>query len=161
MGILGRLIKPFTKRMRAREALKYVKGDSILDIGCGDGFFLSKVKCEKKVGIDKIHGQVIDKKLDFPSKSFDTVSMLAVIEHLEHDKEIINECYRVLKDGGRLIITTPLVKAEKFIKHYDPDTGHVKNYDYDSLKKLLCKFKIMEYHKFDLGMNQIVVCSKI
>lgn len=147
-------MKFITKRIRAQKALGYVKGSSILDIGCGDGHFLSRAK----LGLDRINGQEINKTLNFPSNSFDTVSLLAVIEHLEHDKEIIKEIHRILKPNGRIIITTPLKKSEKLMKLYcKTPEDHKRYYDEDSLFKLLKGFRVIDYKKFELGMNQIIV----
>ena len=42
----------------------------------------------------------------FQAKSFDAVSLNGVIEHLEHPKEVLKECYRVLRPGGYLFFST-------------------------------------------------------
>lgn len=49
------------------------------------------------------------KPFPFPDKSFDCIFSEHMIEHitLDEGKFMINECYRVLKPGGRLRITTP------------------------------------------------------
>ena len=48
-------------------------------------------------------------KIPFKSKYFDSISLLEIIEHLsDRDiSKILNESYRVLKENGKLFITTP------------------------------------------------------
>ena len=46
-------------------------------------------------------------KLDFPNNFFDIVFQNEVLEHVQDDKKTIEECARVLKPGGKLIIFTP------------------------------------------------------
>ena len=106
---LGKIFIPLTRYLRARQGLSAVKGtDSHLDMGCGDCYFLLHSPCAKRIGLDMRFDDDLNKGgLDFPDASFDNVSMIAVIEHLEEPKRIIKEVARVLKPGGRFIVTTP------------------------------------------------------
>jgi 2-polyprenyl-3-methyl-5-hydroxy-6-metoxy-1,4-benzoquinol methylase len=94
----------------------------ILDIGCGyypQNLVSLEGKIRKGVGIDlDIPGTStsnkisfvkykIERSLPFPDGEFDCVTILAVLEHLEFPKEIIKECYRILKPGGKIIVTVP------------------------------------------------------
>jgi SAM-dependent methyltransferase len=45
--------------------------------------------------------------LPFPRESVDVVANLQVIEHLWEQERFLAECLRVLRPGGRLLITTP------------------------------------------------------
>ena len=48
-----------------------------------------------------------NKELPFPNASFDIVYSVEVIEHLRCPYDFLNECYRILKPNGSLIISTP------------------------------------------------------
>ncbi len=105
-------------------ALPYVKGD-LLELGCGEGRgveLLAPVAKSYKA-LDKIQ-EVIDKlsakypKIEFiqgnipplpaaMSDSFDTVVSFQVIEHIKDDEAFLKEIFRVLKPGGKAIISTP------------------------------------------------------
>lgn len=45
--------------------------------------------------------------LAFKDNTFDIVIMIEVLEHVIDDERVINEIYRVLKPGGKLIVTAP------------------------------------------------------
>jgi ubiquinone/menaquinone biosynthesis C-methylase UbiE len=98
----------------------------ILDVGCGEGYFL---KCiEKWFPNAEIYGLDIDDnklylasgrlnsaklkkydahKLPFPDDSFDIVSAIQILEHLETPELLLREANRILRNGGILIIATP------------------------------------------------------
>lgn len=63
--------------------------------------------------------------LPFKDNSFDKIVMIEVIEHIEKDNLAISELARVLKQNGRLFLTTPngneVKKTSPFhLRHYTP-----------------------------------------
>jgi SAM-dependent methyltransferase len=97
-----------------------------LDVGCGDGTFtliLKKaLKAEKTVGIEisaeavevleekgiKAYQLDIDEQFfPFDDDSFDFVYCGEIIEHVFNPDHLLVEVRRVLKRGGKCIITTP------------------------------------------------------
>lgn len=163
-AIVGQLVMPWTKRFRAWKALRYMPiGERHLDIGCGDGYLLSKSPCKEKIGIDRKLGNTVTKELEFKNAYFDYVTMLAVIEHFDYPREILSECARVLKPSGKLIMTTPLQTAEKWIRLYvrGIQEDHKNYFDLQTMKEFLKPhFKVIHYQKFLFGMNQLFVCGK-
>lgn len=103
--------------------LDNVKRGKLLEIGCGSGKFLYKMKAQgwEVEGIDfdlqavQIANQKYEinakaKKLEemnYSSNLFDAITMNHVIEHVPDPAFIFQECYRILKKGGSLIVTTP------------------------------------------------------
>lgn len=58
----------------------------------------------------------IDKKLDFPSESFDNLTVINGLEHLWSNQDILNECFRLLKKGGVLQIVVPTWAGKPFLE---------------------------------------------
>ena len=95
----------------------------ILDIGCGDGVFAAQffehqldegmdldpkqVERAAKTGKYKIVRVADAKKLPYPDNSFNTVFSNCVFEHIPGIESVLKEVNRVLRPGGRLIITVP------------------------------------------------------
>ncbi len=164
--LLGKLILPITKRIRAYHVLKFIQAKPVhLDIGCGeDKYLLSKSPCENKIGFDEKIGTKIEDFICLESESADYITMLAVIEHLEYPREVIKDCARVLKNDGLLIITTPKKNSEFLIKFYFKNIveDHKSYFSLCSMKHLLeGYFEIIRYQKFELRFNQLFVCKKI
>jgi SAM-dependent methyltransferase len=112
-----RLLKPY---VISRDL---IRGD-LLEVGCGEGrgIDLMLPHIASYSAIDKIEGAVLDlqKKypqskfvsghlppLPYPGNSFDTVVSFQVIEHIENDLLFLQEIHRVLRPGGKALITTP------------------------------------------------------
>lgn len=110
-------------------ALNPRDGDKIIDVGCGDGFYLHLLSnldlklnltgadfdvralgsakrnlAGKKIRLLK--GDLMS-KLPFENNSFDKAIMSEVAEHLPEDVKGLKEVYRVLKPGGIACITVP------------------------------------------------------
>lgn len=117
-------------KRRARrivEGLEFKDGDRVLEIGCGNGYYLSLLnRLGMKlnlVGIDNVQMALDDakkfisdskvkliyadaSKLPFPNNTFDKIVMSEVIEHVQNERVTLHEAYRVLKLGGVLTLTT-------------------------------------------------------
>ncbi len=110
-----------------------------LDIGCGTGEFLSILAATTQLncqGVDPHHGYLQQVKqaypdlvvsyvhikgpLPFPDKSFNSVSMLDVLEHCPNEDNILHEVQRVLQPDGLLVLTVP---AQHFFSWLDPDNA--------------------------------------
>lgn len=118
------ILEPLLRRMRIRRVLPYVKhypNCSLLDIGCGwEARLLKELEPHvgRGVGIDfkapdlktdrlETISAVLGTELPFPEQSFDLITMLAVLEHLQHPEAILKEIKRLLRPGGGLLLTVP------------------------------------------------------
>src|SRR3989475_1298038 len=109
-------------------------GSKILDVGCGAGVFtveliqhgydvwgidlseaMIKYVCETS-GIQRFRVGDIE-NLEFADNTFDAVTCLGVIEYLDRDEAALREIWRVLKPGGKAVISTP--NATCFFYHTD------------------------------------------
>lgn len=160
---------------------KYLKpGTKILEGGCGIGQVVFNLQSwgYKAYGVDfaeqtiqtvknlvpnlKLTVQDV-RKLDFPDHFFDGYWSLGVIEHFyEGYDEITNEMARVLKPGGYLFLTFPVMSPLRKLKarlHLYPKLDVTMNtqhfYEFmlnpDSVKKNLKRlgFTLMKSHPYD------------
>ncbi len=73
--------------------------------------------------------------LPFADGSFDVVALLDTVEHIADEFGVINECSRVLKPGGKLIVTVP---AFMWLWSYNDDiNNHERRYTVDELRQKL------------------------
>jgi len=106
---------------------KYINGTSFLDIGCGEGFFLSTAAsagystkgieisqdavayAKREFGLD-IEARAFE-ELQLPENYFDVVTLWQVLEHLPRPLDILNEAHRILKPGGLIAASTPNIEG--------------------------------------------------
>jgi SAM-dependent methyltransferase len=85
----------------------------ILDVGCGNKPYADLFRGYNYKGIDcttvNSSPDIIGEATNIPveSNTVDIVFSTQVIEHISEPKDMIKECYRVLKPGGFLILTGP------------------------------------------------------
>lgn len=118
-------------RRRARlvlESLQLTPATKVLDVGSGRGFYLQSIlELSPKTavfGIDKnpsyvaIASRLLAKtnakisegdatNLPFTKGSMDVVICSELLEHVPDDVQVLHEIFRVLKPGGRAILTVP------------------------------------------------------
>lgn len=195
--------KGFERRLKMVSTNLDLNKKKILDLGCGEGVWLSQFarfsNSENVFGseIDAVSVEDLKNKIDknklnlkkeniincsgenlkFPDKFFDVVFQNEVLEHVEDDQKTINECLRVLRENGFLVLFTPN-KMWPFEQHgiflfgkyfwgniplvpYLPKfvqkklTPHVKNYSDRDLKLLINKAKVKGYY-FDIVLHRHV-----
>ena len=92
-----------------------LSGETVLDVGCHDGFLLSTIDANKKVGIDlncvEKYSNIHYIKSDFLTHNFndkfDRVFALDVIEHVRDDEKFILKIEEILDVKGIAILSTP------------------------------------------------------
>lgn len=109
-------------RFYARLAKKYCKKGSVLEYGCGSGFFIQKFQPPlfKQFAHDiseyalsqtaKNNPDVTivkNTKKEIQDKSIDMVAALHLLEHIPQPADVIREFHRMLKDDGVLFVTMP------------------------------------------------------
>ncbi len=125
--------------LRVAEAVIWQKQkfeSPILDIGCGDASmakFMYKDIKRIDVGVDINKDSVLGAKksgfyqqvrladatkMPFKAKKFKTVISNCTFEHIENDRQAVKEAGRVLKKGGKLMLTVPSKRYEKAMKRY-------------------------------------------
>jgi 2-polyprenyl-3-methyl-5-hydroxy-6-metoxy-1,4-benzoquinol methylase len=104
----------------------FIKGGVLLDVGCGNGRYLSTMqslgwsvqgvelsenglKVCHEAGLNVHHGDLSSAK--FADESFDVITVRHVIEHVPDSHTFIAELFRVLKPDGKLLIETPNSEA--------------------------------------------------
>src|SRR3989344_84436 len=131
---------------------KYSKpGSKIFDFGCGSGYLVGELQ---KMGHDA-HGMDFEKeaidygtnsgiknltlgkgdKLEYANKNFDLLTAFDVLEHIENEKPVIEELVRILKPGGKMIISVPAYQWLWGVQ--DEVSHHFRRYTAGSLLKVL------------------------
>lgn len=152
-------VKHFERYRFAAEKLSRFRVENVLDIACGSGYgsWIIAGKGIEVLGMD-IETEVIEygnrtykndfveykagdaANIELEDKVFDAVVSFETIEHIDNPAKAIEECRRVLKDGGYYIFSIP-------INH--PDTVyHKKIYSVDDAKSLIESFEWKEIKYF-------------
>lgn len=155
-------LETFLAKRRAEEANRLIseklRSGRILDIGCGSyPYFLLNTKFNEKFGLDpslkltKISDKSLNlktfdvskNKLPFKDNFFNTVTMLAVFEHIDENKiyYVLNEIKRVLKKNGLFLITTPAPWSDKLL-HQMSKVGLISSEEIHEHKTHYSKQKI-------------------
>ncbi len=176
---------------RYKFASDYTQG-RVLDIACGVGYgseilLAMGEKIKKIIGVDidqeainyaREHynypwnqflvGDILDKDLINRLGEFDTIVSFETVEHIKEDYQFVNNLKRLLKDEGRLIISTPFGRGR--------DKGcanpyHYRQYIEEEFKELLTPFsKVKMFYQRDTRIEyskrdykyylMVAVCQK-
>ncbi|MFA5136539.1 MAG: class I SAM-dependent methyltransferase [Patescibacteria group bacterium] len=176
--------------MRVQRAIPYVgKNDVVLDFGCGhQAYLLDHIKhtIKKGIGLDydaeprKIGKNIeirkfnFKGKLPFLDKTFDTVFLLAVIEHIEitQTPKLFRECCRILTPHGKIVLTTPTPFGKTILEFLAFKLGiiskkeiadHKKYYSRKDVENMAKNYglKIDTYQTFQLGGNSLYILKKL
>jgi 2-polyprenyl-6-hydroxyphenyl methylase/3-demethylubiquinone-9 3-methyltransferase len=140
---------------------------TIVDIGCGNGYATSLLAGlgHSVIGVDASPSGIEIARAAYPGVRFEVCSVydealdetaggpaecvvsLEVVEHLFHPKRLFEQSYRLLRPGGRLIVSTPYhgyLKnlALSFVNGWDRhfsvewDGGHIKFFSKTTLARM-------------------------
>jgi 2-polyprenyl-3-methyl-5-hydroxy-6-metoxy-1,4-benzoquinol methylase len=164
---LPRDLPPFAFELRRDFLLSRVHpGERVLDVGCGEGAFCAQLAAAGALplGVEVAEAALERARRRHPDLSFervephgpwpledsafDVVWASEVIEHVADTARWLSEVRRVLRPGGRLLLTTPshgrlrrtLVALARFEAHFDPVGQHLRFYSRRSLTALLDDF---------------------
>ena len=152
-------------------------GQSVLDLGCGDGSFSAELLSAgaEVTGVDvadeairraKVRAPAADllklddrQPLPFGDDQFDLVWCGETLEHLVDPGAMIAEARRVLKDGGLFLVTTPnqarlrvafeALAGRPLEDRLDPRSDHLRFFTARTLKLMIS----------DAGFHQVFVNS--
>jgi 2-polyprenyl-3-methyl-5-hydroxy-6-metoxy-1,4-benzoquinol methylase len=175
----------FLRDARIARARPFVRaGATVLDIGCADGEMFRKWRGHigRSVGIEPTlteHVVTADYELlpgrfpeQMPSqKSFDVITMLAVLEHIPLDQQarLADACWKLLEPGGRVIITVPSPRVDDILHmllklHLIAGMSAHEHYGFqpaDTLKVFAPpRFTVRKKGRFQLGLNNLFVFDK-
>lgn len=128
-GLLSTVGDMALKRRARRiiEELELKDNDKILEVGCGNGYYLNLLNklsfnltligidndalalrdARKIIRDNRVKLELADAiRLPFEDNVFDKVVISEVIEHIEEEQKVLSEIYRVIKPRGVMVLTT-------------------------------------------------------
>jgi SAM-dependent methyltransferase len=170
---LGKLLL----RWRIKTVIPYIQG-RLLDIGCGMND-LVKSYSGYSIGVDVFQWGDVDLVVDntaylpFGDETFDTVTIIAALNHIPNRREVLIEAYRILRRTG-IIIVTMIPPRISHVWHFlrkpwDVDqkergmkNGEIFGLTPKEVRHLLSKagFDILFEKSFMLGINHITIGRK-
>ncbi|MBN1346277.1 MAG: class I SAM-dependent methyltransferase [Phycisphaerae bacterium] len=164
------------KDERMEAVLSHVTG-RLLDVGCGEGNELVAAYGGGGLGVDVYPWEKTDvlcdtRNMPLPDASFDTVTMVAVLNHIPQREVVLTECARVLRPGGKIVITmlSPLIGTIRHkMARWDRDQHEREMADGEAygmtrahVEELLGRtgFARVAHRRFLLGLNQLFVGTK-
>ncbi len=153
-------LEKFLQNYRFKTAKPYLIGD-VLDFGGNDGELKKLVK--GKYLVVNYNYSVMDKT------HFDTIVILAVIEHLDFEEvfDIFLKFKKILNSNGRIFLTTPTKMARPILEFWARvgivDKGNILEHrHYWTKNEIYCLarktgFVVKRYKKFQIGFNQFAI----
>jgi len=164
------ILLPF--KWRYRNSIHFVEMGRLLDIGCGNGTELYKLKKmgwetygvevneeaserARSEGLSVFTGDLF--KANFPDQFFDVVRMSFVLEHLPNPRETLVEIKRILNPHGRIYISIQNTKSLNYWlfgeRWFSLDVPrHLFSFSTETIKRLTSSLELkVRTIRFDSG----------
>jgi SAM-dependent methyltransferase len=178
-----RVLDQVLQNWRARMARPWIpSGARVLDIGCHQGEFLHSLgkHIRPSIGLDPLARpdracrhwllcQPFAEPLAFADAAFDVVVMLAAFEHIHDRAPLCRECYRLLRPGGRVIVTVPSPRVDGILAvlcslRLADGMSLEEHHGFDPRTTpelfLHMGFLLEHRHRFQFGLNHLFVFRK-
>lgn len=149
--------------------------DRVLDIGCGYNNLLSAY-AGWGVGVDVYPWPGTDvhigntAQLPFPADTFDTVTILAALNHISNRREALHDIHRVLRPDGQLIVTMigPLtgIVAHILFRHDEEVRGGFTPGELKGMRPTLVRallhetgYRLKQEIPFQWGLNRVYIAQ--
>ena len=178
-----RFLDRVLQKWRARMARPWIPpGSRVLDIGCHQGEFLRSLGdwIGPSVGLDPLATPEVNERFTlraegfqapapFDDGSFHVVVLLATLEHIRDKDPLAQECFRLLRPGGRVLITVPSAVVDTIIDSLcwlrladgmSLDEHH--GFDPRTTPDIFGRhgFELEHRRRFQLGLNHFFVLQK-
>ncbi|MBT6269529.1 MAG: class I SAM-dependent methyltransferase [Phycisphaerae bacterium] len=166
------------RKERMRAVRPYLIG-RVLDVGCGVGELAPECDVEGYLGVDIDVPSIKIAKKQFPTYTFttelpsegtfDTVVMLAVIEHVPDPANFLAKHVPLLAPEGNIVMTTPHKNAE-WLHVLGASVGlfsssakdeHETLFNLSLMKKTAQEagLRVSKYERFLFGVNQLFIVT--
>lgn len=172
------LLSPWLRRQRLNAVRPHLRG-RVLDFGCGVGALSSECRPDSYLGVDidddslelaRRRSPAYRFQRELPdSGRFDTIVLLAVIEHVADAAGLLRRLKTLLLPQGRILLTTPhrcmddVHAAGAWLGLFSREAGedHERLYDSAAMRALAEQsgFLVLEERRFLLGANQLFVLA--
>ena len=176
------LLSPFLRDKRLNSARPFLRG-KVLDVGCGSGKLARHVAPDRYLGIDIDAASIAVARASFPDhrfentlfsdeKDFDTITALAVIEHVPSPAGFLSALAGSLSSerDAAIVCTTPHPSMEALyamgtrigLFSHSAEEEHEQLLDRDALDRSgrAAGLELRRYRRFLFGANQIAVFTR-
>ncbi len=179
------LLTQYLKYSRYKRIAPYISG-RVLDLGCGPAYIYQRygARMTSYHGVDRPPERIMNLQEQYPEatfsqrdldqshvqsdQKFDSILMVALIEHLFNQEFVVRGLKELLSAEGRIIITTPTPFGNDVIHRIGAAIGlfsgnanhdHIVLYNRRRFELLAREVGlVVEYHQyFQLGCNQLAI----
>ncbi len=177
--------EPLFQQLRIQKIWPHIHwGGVLIDFGCDEELTLVqrvKQRMKQVIGIDivsqpqkfdnvEILPADLEQKLPLKNNLADTITMLAVLEHLPHPERAVSEAFRILKPGGVFLVTVPSPLTEPILPwlaklhlvRQEMVDQHENYFTHEALQHLAhtAGFKQIHVETWELGCNTFLKAIK-
>ena len=151
----------------------------MLDIGCGNGWFLKWFKEQSPqsecLGVEQNKDSILECRakaveavpyIPLSAKTYELITLWGTLEHLKDPKSMINKCSGLLSDRGFLLVCVPNISCDEVKKKQENAymfcPQHLWYFDMASLHEFMHRmgYRISFYYGFNNHYQHVAIFKK-